>query len=400
MYNFTKLILTTAIISTSGFATQQDGGTISGVGCIDEDAVMEIEAGIKATMDNKAVIHNYHIIQGPAANAEDGTEITAETVVGDENKTKISDLADGSKAVIQGTSEEKIINYDHIMEEDADFAGLTGFKVTTPTYYRPTGGAKIQGAIDTTNVTVTSSKADLIRAINLHNDGTDVMLLTTDCPEEDKTMRLTNSSDKMRTVNANIANEVVENESGGSNSHSLVIRGDFRFEGDQSRFNQEATTLKFSRSHSEIGRAKSLFMRPIDVFNRSELVIDAAGVEMPHDVTVMNSRFLVNPKASFYVKPGAKLLFKRIDIGYPSEKPLQMSWPEGSFSNELTEVNKNYYTVSFDDGTSLSFFYDEDMKGGMQLSDPDDPMPGHGDMLQFHKTEDGGLEIKTYIYDP
>ncbi len=361
---------------------------------------MEMESNIQAKMNNGAIIHNYGIIQGPEATAEDDTEITTDTVVGDDNKATISGLSCSTKAVIEGTPNERIINYDHIMEEDADFAGLTGFEVTTPTYYRPTGGAKIRGAIDTTNVTVTSAIADLIHSINAYNTQTDVMLLTTDCPEEDKTMRLTNSSDKMRTVSANIANEVVENESGGSNSHSLVIRGDFRFEGDQSRFNQEATTLKFSRSHSEIGRAKSLFMRPIDVFNRSELVIDAAGVEMPHDVTVMNSRFLVNPKASFYVKPGAKLLFKRIDIGYPSEKPLQMSWPEGSFSNELTEVNKNYYTVSFDDGTSLSFFYDEDMKGGMQLSDPDDPMPGHGDMLQFHKTEDGGLEIKTYIYDP
>ncbi len=85
MNNFTKLILTTAIISTSGFATQQDGGTISGVGCIDEDAVMEIEAGIKATMDNKAVIHNYHIIQGPASG-----DIIADTAVSDDNKATIS----------------------------------------------------------------------------------------------------------------------------------------------------------------------------------------------------------------------------------------------------------------------------------------------------------------------
>ncbi len=114
---------------------------------------------------------------------------------------------------------------------------------------------------------------------------------------------------------------------------------------------------------------------------------------MPHDVTVLNSKFIVKPEASFTVKPGAKLLFQRA-VGYPSEKPLQMSWPEGSFSNELTEVNKNYYTVSFEDGTSLSFFYDEDSKYG-EIVDAGEM----GDHLQFHKTEDGGLEIKTYIYE-
>ncbi len=79
-------------------------------------------------------------------------------------------------------------------------------------------------------------------------------------------MRLTNSDEEQVIVKANIANEVMENNSGGSNSHSLVVRGDFRFEGDQSRFNQTDTTLRFSKSHSEIGTAKSLFMRPIDVF--------------------------------------------------------------------------------------------------------------------------------------
>ncbi len=66
-----------------------------------------------------------------------------------------------------------------IMKEYESFAGLTGFEVTTPTYYRPTGGAKIQDAVDTTNVTMTSAIADLIHSINAHNNPTDVMLLTT-----------------------------------------------------------------------------------------------------------------------------------------------------------------------------------------------------------------------------
>ncbi len=377
MNKFTKLILTSAIISTSGFATQQDGGTISGVGQIDQGATMEMEAGIKATMDNKAVIHNYHIIQGPASD-----DISTETVVGDENKATISGLADGSKAVIQGTSEEKIINYDHIMEKDEDFAGLDGFEVTTPTYFRPTGGAKIQGAVDTTDVTVTSAIADLIHAIDLHNEGTDVMLLTTNCQEEDKTMRLTNSDKEQVIVKANIANEIATGDT-SSNSHSLVVRGAFRFEGDQSRFNQTDTTLKFKKSHSEIGTSKSLFMTPIDVEEESKLVIDAAGVEMPHDVTITNSKFIVNPNASFTLKPGARLLFKYTEgvltISYPSENPTQMTWNVGDFTNELTEYyvyqNKNgIYCEFWKEGEEWKTIYE-----GISLVES-------GDKLVFTKT--------------
>ena len=166
----------------------------------------------------------------------------------------------------------------------------------------------------------------------------------------------------------------------------MVVRGDFRFEGDQSKFNQDGTTLRFSKSHSEIGTAKSLFMRPIEVFNKSQLVIDAANVEMPHDVTVKNSQFIVNPGASFTLKSGATLLFERVP-GYPSEKPSQMEWEEGSFANELTKVYKNHYDVSFDDGTSLSFYYDEAEKTGKS-----------GDTsCTFSETLTGELEIKASI---
>ena len=329
-----KLLQTTliaTIMATSAFSsTQQDGGTISGAGYIDEEAVMEMEANIKATMDRNAVIHNYNIIQGPAA---DG--ITTETVVGDENKATITALDNAKKAVIEGPNSARIINYDHIMEEDTAFLGLIGFEVSNPTYFRPTGGGRIQGAVDTTNVTVTSEMADLGRAIDLHNTDTDVMLLTLDCQEEEKTMRLTNREEEMKTVQASIANEVATG--GGSNSHSLVVRGAFRFEGDQSRFNQDETTLTFSNSHSEIATPKSLFMRPIEVLEKSELVIDAEGVEMPHNVTVVNSQFIVNENASFTIKSGAKLLFKRLDTGYPYENPEQMIWPDGSFANPLME---------------------------------------------------------------
>ncbi len=355
MNKFTKLILTSAIISTSGFATQQLGGMISGVGQINQGANLEMEAGVKANMDRQAVIHNYGTIQGPAATAEDGTEITAETVVGDGNKDTISDLADGSKAVISGTSAEKIINYDHIMEEDTAFAGLEGVEVTGPTYFRPTGRGKIQGAVDTTDVTVTSAMADLIHAIDIHNEGTDVMLLTSTYTEEEKTMTLTNSAEKQVIVKANIANEVATG--GESNSHSLVVRGAFRFEGDQSRFNQTDTTLKFKKSHSEIGTSKSLFMTPIDVEEESKLVIDAAGVEMPHDVTITNSKFIVNPNASFTLKPGARLLFKYTEgvltISYPSEKPTQMTWNVGDFTGELSAV---YYYSAFNESISCPFW--------------------------------------------
>ncbi len=58
MNNFTKLILTSAVFVTSGFAettpAQQNGGTISGVGRIDEGATMEMKANILTRMEDGA----------------------------------------------------------------------------------------------------------------------------------------------------------------------------------------------------------------------------------------------------------------------------------------------------------------------------------------------------------
>ncbi len=137
------------------------------------------------------------MIQGPVVDATDGMETISTDIDAIANQTTISRLDTATKAVIEGSSNERIINYDHIMEKDKTFGGLANFGVSDPTYYRPTDNGKIQGAVDTTDVTVTSSRADLIRAIDVHNEGTDVMLLTTDCTclQDNEPMKLTNSSD-------------------------------------------------------------------------------------------------------------------------------------------------------------------------------------------------------------
>ena len=135
MKKLLQMTLVSAIFATSGSAeTQYDGGTISGIGEIEEKAIMEMDANILTKMDNYAIIHNYSIIQGP----ESG-DIKADTVIGESNKYDVRRMDNSTKAVIQGDTKEKIINYDHIMEEDSAFNGLPDFKVSTLTYYRPTG---------------------------------------------------------------------------------------------------------------------------------------------------------------------------------------------------------------------------------------------------------------------
>jgi len=416
MNKLLQTTLITAIMATSGMATSrlvniadlQQGGTINGSLQIDENVSMQFDPNIVVSMKGNAVIHNYGTIQGPATTTDDGTEIRTDTIlhngsnIDNLNKETISNLPSEKKASLSNLNNleagsEKIINYDHIMEQD------TNIKKENLNYYRPTGGGKIQGAIDTTEIPVISQAADLKYALQKHNEDTDVMLLRTNCSEKDKIMHLTNSDQEQKIINASIANSQIDKNDTKTKSHSLVVRGDFEFKGDQSNFNQGKVT--FLKSNSLINNSNALFQTPINLFCKSSLTI-GANVEVQNNITVENSQLIIAPNATLRLKSGTILRFQKAP-DYPNN-PLQTTWLDGSFAKDLTPLYVNTYLLPFKDRTNFAFYYNEytntwSSPSGDISAPPESLLKGlqtEGLLLRkpvFNKTEDGNLEIKCIL---
>ncbi len=184
---------------------------------------------------------------------------------------------------------------------------------------------------------------------------------------------------------------------------SLVMENKLKFTGDNSGFSEKTVTIGTTDTLADVEYATptSAFQTDTTVEKGSKLTISPTeGLTLSKNLTINgSSKFSLNEAQDEVIRDiqggslvvTGKLTLKSgciLTLGSeyddspiaenPSEYPKVMSWPVGSFSNELTEVNKNYYTVSFEDGTSLSFFYDENSKYG-EIVDAGEM----GDHLQF-----------------
>ena len=218
------------------------------------------------------------------------------------------------------------------------------------------------------------------------------------------------------TIPAALANAATDSAIEGLTPTSLLMENKLKFTGNNSGFNQKAVRIGTTETPADVEYAgeNSAFLAETTVESGSKLTISSPeGVTLTKDLTVNgSSSFKLNENQDEIIKDiknGRLIVTGKLIIGpgttltlgkemfspiaeNPSDYPKVMTWPVGSFSNTLTELNKNYYTVSFNDGSSLKFYYDEDGKRWDQVYD--ETNPGEMMHMMFNQTEDGGLEIR------
>ncbi len=379
MNKFTKLILTSAIISTSGFATDianfQNGG--------------EVQSGASI---------NFH---GQTLTLSEGKSLDVYGSLTGTGTIKCS--GDGKVNVYGNTYKQDDENKDAILSA----TGLSEFAVHTL-------DESNKGSIDDTITVVPAealnkTNADLATYASSHAD-TDLVYVANSSGDVTKCIGRTASVIEVPVALGN-ANASIE----GLIPSSLVMENKLKFTGDNSGFKEGTVTIGTTDTPADVEYATvdSAFQTDTTVEKGSKLTISPTeGLTLSKNLTINgSSKFILNETQDQIIRGNTeggslvvtgKLTLKSgciLTLGSeyddspiaenPSEYPKVMSWPKGSFSNELTELNKTHYTISFDDGTSLSFYYDEASKSWNN--------DGYESRAQFNETEDGELEIKTYI---
>ena len=385
MNKFTKLILTSAITATSGFASDmanfQDGG--------------EVQTG--ATID----------FQGQTLTLSEGKSLDVYGSLTGTGTIKCS--GDGKVNVYGNTYKQDDTNKDAILSA----TGLSEFAVHTLDETN-------KGHIDETVIVdpaeaLNKTNADLATYASSHT-ATDLVYVANSSGTDTKCVGKTDAALEVSVALGN-ANASIE----GLVPSSLVMENKLKFTGDNSGFKEGTVTIGTIDNPAEVEYATpiSAFQTDTTVEKGSKLTISPTeGLTLSKDLTVNgSSKFSLNEaqdKVIRDIQGGALVVNGKLIIpsgtklqlgteydnspiaGNPSEYPKVMSWPVSSFSNPLTEVNKNYYTVTFSDGSTLNFYYDEQYENW----NPDRSEESAGPtMIMINQTEDGGLEIRAEMMD-
>ena len=383
MNKFTKLILTTAVFATSGFAATiaelQNGG--------------EVKSG--ATID----------FQGQTLTLAENASLD---VYGDLTGTGTIKCGTGKVNVYGNAYKEDGTNKDAILTA----AILTGLTVHTL-------DESNKGSIAET-ITVEPSSALIKTNADLasYAAGIDENHLVYVANSDGSDTKCVGKTDSALEIKASLAN--ADASIPGLTPSALVVENKLKFSGDNSGFTGKTVTIGTTENPAEVeyASAKSAFQADTTVENGSKLTIT------PTEEVTLSKNLVINGSNKFSLNETKDQVLHEVSGGYlnvtgkliipsgvklqlgteyeaspiaenPSEYPKVMSWPVGSFSGELTKVYKNYYTVTFADGSSVNFYWDESSNEG-RMYDLDAEMRKEDFIIS--KTESGELEIKTDVY--
>ena len=265
MNKFTKLILTTAIFATSGFATTE----------IKQDTIYEagmtvsLEKGTSYVFSDGVTLHNYTTIQGPTGNS------------------KLADFKLASDA-----TSANVIHYKDQLTKDEAFTKYSD--ISTGDYYRTMGEGSRTGNINVASgITETTKSEDIVASLSGIGASDTIVLVGTD----NDAVSMTDDSGNVVTISQNIANEKASGDTTNS-SKGLVISGKFKLNGNNSHFNQE----KVSGENAEIEFSgdKSLFQSDMEFSNSKITLSQTSPITFGKSLTIQGGTFVINtPNFSF-----------------------------------------------------------------------------------------------------
>ena len=281
MNKFTKLILTTAVFATSGFATTE----------IKQDTIYD--AGMTVSLDNGTsyvfsegvTLHNYTTIQGP-------------TEAGESADFKLA--SDATSA--------NVIHYKDQLTKDDVFTKYSD--ISTGDYYRTMGEGSKTGNINVAGgITETTKSGDIVASLSSIGASDTIVLVGTD----NDAVSMTDDSGNVVTISQNIANEKASGDATNS-SKGLVFSGKFKLNGDNSHFNQE----KVSGENAEIefSGAKSLFQSDMEFSNSKITLSQTSPITFGKSLTIQGGVFVINTPnftfskgSSFFLKAPASVSY-------------------------------------------------------------------------------------------
>ena len=321
MNKFTKLILTTAVFATSGFATTiaelQNGG--------------EVKSG--ATID----------FQGQTLTLAENASLD---VYGDLTGTGTIKCGTGKVNVYGNAYKEDGTNKDAILTA----AILTGLTVHTL-------DESNKGSIAET-ITVEPSSALIKTNADLasYAAGIDENHLVYVANSDGSDTKCVGKTDSALEIKASLAN--ADASIPGLTPSALVVENKLKFSGDNSGFTGKTVTIGTTENPAEVeyASAKSAFQADTTVENDSKLVIsDANDITLSKNLVISgakkvlkadksielgSSHGVLNVKGKLVLESGAKLTlgkaYEEVNAEHTYDYPQVMTWPAGTFDTAMT----------------------------------------------------------------
>ncbi|MDO4975157.1 MAG: hypothetical protein Q4E61_02425 [Alphaproteobacteria bacterium] len=322
MNKFTKLILTTAVFATSGFATTiaelQNGGEVKSGATIDFQ-------GQTLTLAENASIDVYGDLTGTGTINCSGT---------------------GQVNVYGNAYKEDAMNRDDILTA----AGLSDLTVHTLDESNKGSIAETitvepSSALNKTNSDLASYASGI--------DETHLVYVANSDGSDTKCVGKTGSALEIKASLANADASI-----SGLMPSALVVENKLKFSGDNSGFTGKTVTIGTTETPAEVeyASAKSAFQADTTVENDSKLVISDANdinlsknlvingtkkvLKADNSIELENSHGTLNVKGKLVLENGAKLTlgkaYEEVNAEHTYDYPQVMTWPAGTFDTPMT----------------------------------------------------------------